>query len=63
MTRVSFELTLEEKERFMTAMACVTEEMGDGAPTDLASTLTFISQRILEGQPVVGPAAVLYVIP
>jgi len=42
----------------MTAMARVTQEMGDGAPTDIASTLTFISQRILEGQPVVEPAAV-----
>ena len=58
MARVSFELTLEEKERFSTAMARVADGMGEGAPTDLASVITFISQRILEGQPLGGDATV-----
>ncbi|MEM7165909.1 MAG: HNH endonuclease [Planctomycetota bacterium] len=55
MSRVSFELTLEEKERFHTAVSRVAESMGPGAPTDLASVVTFISQRILEEKPLVEP--------
>lgn len=58
MTRVSFDLTLEEKERFMTAMARLAAEMGEGAPTDLASLQLFLSQRILEGAPVASGATV-----
>lgn len=56
MSRVSFEMTLEEKERFHTALARVADSMGDGAPRDVASVLTFLSQQILEGERVTGDA-------
>ncbi|MEM7168327.1 MAG: HNH endonuclease signature motif containing protein [Planctomycetota bacterium] len=55
-SRVSFELSLEAKERFQTAMARVADSMGDAAPRDLASIVTFLSQQILEGQEI-GKAA------
>ncbi len=52
-TRVSAEFTLEEKERFSTAMNHVTAVMGeplDGRPFDLGSVLLFLSEKILAGE-------------
>lgn len=63
-TRVYLEMTLEEKERFQTAMANVAASMGASmgagvetaptacAPVDLASAVLFVSEQILQGQTV-----------
>lgn len=60
--RVSVEFTLEEKQRFDTAMARIADDMGEPEARDLASVLLYLSHRVLNEpssfEPTMTPASI-----